>query len=367
MKGPSASKGPSGKHVRQPTKSPSPSPTSSPKPTASPSPTTSPTASPSSTASPTTSPTSPALTGPVERSFTVTRSGTQLVQPYCSNGDLTQTRSQITTVVFVVHGSSRTACDQVRYVSEAASDRGVASSTLVVAPHFLTTEDAAAAEPRALYWSDSGWKAGSQSLTSPYPRATTASSFSVLDDLVEAARSEALLPNLESLVVAGHSAGGQFVNRYAATTHLGVTGAPITPHFVVANPSSYLYFDSRRPTPAGWRQLSTAEVDACSWFNTYKYGLAGLNAYASASTVPLASQYASARVTYLLGALDNDPAVARPRHHVCRRVAGTQQVRARAVLLRLARAVARRRGVPTARPDGRPRRRALVARHVHVT
>ena len=209
-------------------------------------------------------------------------------------------------MVIVVHGDSRTACDQARYVAESAADRDRLGQTLVVAPHFLTTEDAAAAEPGRLYWSDGGWKSGSQSLTSPYARAATASSFDVLDALVTQVTSADLTPNLERLVIAGHSAGGQVINRYAATAHVDVTRANVSLRYVVANPSSYLYFDTRRPDGDGFRTLTASEVSACSSYDTYKYGLTRLNAYAQASTTPLPQRYAAARVDYLLGELDTD-------------------------------------------------------------
>jgi len=239
--------------------------------------------------------------------LTLVRNGEQLLSPYCSNGNLAQTYTSVSTVIIVVHGDSRTACDQARYVAEAAGDRGQLAQTLIVAPRFLTVDDTEAATTDRLYWSDSGWKSGSPSLTSPYPRPTTVSSYDVLDALVERATSTDVLPNLQRVVIAGHSAGGQVVNRYAASAHVDVTRAGVSLRYVVANPSSYLYFDTRRPDAGGFRTLTASEVSACSSYNNYKYGLARLNAYTAASPQPLPARYAGARVDYLLGELDTDP------------------------------------------------------------
>jgi hypothetical protein len=128
----------------------------------------------------------------------------------------------------------------------------------------------------------------------------------VLDALVARATSPEVLPNLQRVVIAGHSAGGQFVNRYAATTHFQVTRSDVSVRYVVANPSSYLYFDSRRPAGNDFRQLTAAEVNACSSYNPYQYGLAQLNCYGLQTGGSLAQRYRDSRVDYLLGELDTD-------------------------------------------------------------
>lgn len=270
------------------------------------SPTTSPTAEPSPT--PTTSQSASTMGAEItEQVFTYQTNAGTFTTSYCTNGNLDRSWTGVTNAVIVVHGDSRTACDQARYIVDAASDRGQLQSTLVIAPHFLTIDDADAAQPNRLYWSDGGWKSGSQSLTSPYARSATVSSYAVMDAMVAATASNAVLPNLQHLVIAGHSAGGQFVNRYAATTHLAASNPGLAPHYVVANPSSYLYFDARRPDGDQLRALTSSEVNACSSFNDYKYGLNKMYSYPAGSLTPAPQQYSAARVTYLLGELDTDP------------------------------------------------------------
>ena len=46
------------------------------------------------------------------------------------------------------------------------------------------------------------------------------SSFEVIDQIISHIAEPDLFPNLATIVVAGHSAGGQHVNRYAAGTRL---------------------------------------------------------------------------------------------------------------------------------------------------
>lgn len=58
-----------------------------------------------------------------------------------------------------------------------------------------------------------------------------------------------VFPHLASIVVAGHSAGGQFVTRYQMANQVdGTLGVPVT--YVVANPSAYPYLDNERPVAA---------------------------------------------------------------------------------------------------------------------
>lgn len=109
---------------------------------------------------------------------------------------------------------------------------------------------------------------------------------------------------LKTITVTGHSAGAQLVQRYAAGTRLPdeLLARGIRTRFVVANPSSYLYFDADRPA-AGLPPEALAR--ACRRYNHYKYGLAGLNAYlADAGPEAIRERYQHRDVTYLLGALD---------------------------------------------------------------
>ena len=106
--------------------------------------------------------------------------------------------------MIVVHGALR---DSDRYLASARhAARLAASDALIVAPQFLAEVDRA---DGALYWRVEGWKGGYPAL-GPAPL----SSFSVMDSLLARLAPE---PGPDpAVVVFGNSAGGQFVNRYAA-------------------------------------------------------------------------------------------------------------------------------------------------------
>ncbi|HUQ43842.1 MAG TPA: alpha/beta hydrolase, partial [Candidatus Limnocylindria bacterium] len=138
------------------------------------------------------------------------------------------------------------------------------------------------------------------------------SSFEALDLLLGTAANRAIFPNLTDVVIVGHSAGGQFADRYAASTgeQAALAAAGVRVRYVVANPSSYLYFDATRwhATAGTFTALSSTERQACSAYDTYKYGITGLNAYTgSVGGATLRAQYGARSLTYLLGSLDTDP------------------------------------------------------------
>jgi pimeloyl-ACP methyl ester carboxylesterase len=127
----------------------------------------------------------------------------------------------------------------------------------------------------------------------------------VVDALLARLSDRALFPDLKTVVLAGHSGGGQLVQRYAvvgkAAAALSIAGIHL--RYVIANPSSYLYFSDDRPA-----QFHGAR---CRDFNHWKYGPIDPPAYVkrdAADTWPqLEANYAQRDVIYLLGAADIDP------------------------------------------------------------
>ena len=248
--------------------------------------------------------------------FSVTADGSVLQVPYDANTSLSISSAQIQRAVVLVPGSSRSSSYAYDTLLEAAATAGVnAGTTLFVAPQFLIEADIDSLGLPAnwLFWSEGGWKEGSQSLTTLVnPRPARLSSFAVMDSILH--RIASRNPNLISVVVAGHSAGGQFVQRFAAGSLVEQTlqsefGVDIA--YVVANPSSYLYFDPQRVVAGTQDQFavpSASVVQSCPGFDDYKYGLQARNTYMSRlSKTQIRNQFAASQVSLLLGELDVDP------------------------------------------------------------
>lgn len=246
--------------------------------------------------------------------FPVVRDSTKLVLPYCVNLNPETTDLDLKRILVVVHGDSRNPEEYYDLTLEAAS-ASRATDTLVLVPAFFTHDDL---EERSLgedtlYWSSQGWKEGNRSQIEPSERPFRVSSFEVLDELIRHFSRLDAFSNLQEVVVAGHSAGGQYVQRYAAIgqAESNRPSRKVRFRYVVANPSSYLYMDQARFRTSGdlirFEPVSSQSHRGCRDYNQYKYGLDNLNIYASKiGAKVIRKQYWTRSVTYLVGVDDDD-------------------------------------------------------------
>lgn len=228
--------------------------------------------------------------------------------------------------VIVIHGLGRDADTYFRSTLAAAFLNDALGDTIVIVPRFASNEGGPCKDTLAageISWHcqprfDS-WRTGG-----PSPDGST-TSFDVVDELLRKLNRKDVFPNLRAIVVAGHSAGGQFVNRYEMANTVHDT-LEVKPSYVVANPSSYAYFDELRPTasafpsnvaslPPGYQAPVPSNpppaFDAysdrtnCATYNTWPYGMKERNGYAArVSEEQLQKQLAARPTTYLLGQLD---------------------------------------------------------------
>ncbi|MGE7814795.1 alpha/beta hydrolase [Pseudomonas sivasensis] len=213
--------------------------------------------------------------------------------------DWRQPLPNVTRALILVHGRLRNAQTYLQSGIDAAEHAGVSANTLVIAPQFVNASDIKRnhLDGQVLRWNGNDWMAGEPS-TGP----GQISSYGALDQIIKHLGNRTLFPALKEIVVAGHSGGGQVVQRFALTGHDHPTlkNEGIRLRYVVANPSSYAYFSRQRPV-----QFDTA---SCPGFNDWKYGLQHLPAYAKGqSAEQLEQAYVSRDITYLLGQQDTDP------------------------------------------------------------
>jgi hypothetical protein len=153
-------------------------------------------------------------------------------------------------------------------------------------------------------WSCSGdsWRSGGVAVNGG-----TLTSFDFADVVLRALARREVFPNLRGIVLAGHSAGGQFANRYSMANRVDETlGVPIT--YVVANPSSYAYLDDMRPVGDDPDFRPYPDRRNCTTYDTWPYGLQRRTGYAGTLTdEQLKQQLAAREVTYLVGQLDTLP------------------------------------------------------------
>ena len=197
--------------------------------------------------------------------------------------------------LIVVHGTNRDPQVDFAAAIEAARIARALDDTIIVAPRFASDNGlpggcADRLAPREVNWPCEGnsWRAGGIAIDG------VLTSFDFADEILRRLARRQVFPNLKAIVVAGHSAGGQFVTRYEMANQVHDTlGIPVS--YVVANPSSYAYPDAKRP----------AMARPCVNFNMWPYGFENRRGYAAReSASQLVKQLIARPTTYLLGELD---------------------------------------------------------------
>jgi hypothetical protein len=214
--------------------------------------------------------------------------------PYCRNQRLGELRETIRRAVIVIHGKQRNAKSYFDAVSRLASEEGHAQDTLVIGLQFLTQADVTANKlpSSVLYWEKEGWKHGMKSLNGAH-----LSSLEVLDRVLKRLIDQN--PNLQQIVIAGHSAGAQFVQKHAAGRRLDTSAWKGQLHYVVTNPGTYMYLSNERPV----------DTKGCQdTYNDYRYGVENnrLDYFMGTSPDSLWKKMAEYPVTLMLGDEDTD-------------------------------------------------------------
>ena len=228
--------------------------------------------------------------------------------------------SAITRALIMVHGAGRNADHYFATAMGAGFLAGALDNTIIISPRFIASPDKP--QQDEIMWPNGGdsWRSGGMSPTHP-----TVSSFDFVDELLRKLSNKKTFPNLTKIVVAGHSAGGQYATRYEMTNKLhGTLGVDIS--YVVANPSSYAWPAAVRPLPTGdadpvdaykaslepngekvHTNFTYGAFDATKApnFNRWPAGLENRNSYsAKSSDDQLKKQLVERPTTYLLGQVD---------------------------------------------------------------
>lgn len=240
------------------------------------------------------------------------------------NHPIAERNERIAQATVVIHGQGRDADNYYRHAIAAAFLADALEKAIIVTPKFAssdaTCKDKLAADE--INWRCLGpqrWTSGGSALGHG-----DVTSYDAMDEILRRLADRRVFPNLRSIVLVGHSAGGQYVTRYemANTVHEKL-GVPV--HYIVANPSAYTYPASVRPTaqalpanvaalPPGYVAPLAAGVKAfvefadannCTTYDQWPYGMQKRVGYTAALTdEDLKRQLSSRPVTYLLGELD---------------------------------------------------------------
>jgi hypothetical protein len=165
-----------------------------------------------------------------------------LLFPYESSHDLFAKNESVTRALFVIHSASYSAkqyySNGLAMLSEVPQEK---KRTMIIAPHFLKTELVQGiSRPDFLYWTVPPFRGSSRGFYNE--QEIQLSAFEVVDCILRNLIETKNFPSLQEVVVMGHSAGGQMVNRYAACnlfeSHVAKPNN-INVKYVVMAPSSY--------------------------------------------------------------------------------------------------------------------------------
>lgn len=226
---------------------------------------------------------------------------------------------KVTRALIMVHGALRNADHYFRTAIAAAFLDGALENTIVIAPHFIDHRDSR--QKNEVVWTEGrvNWRDGGSSTTNPQ-----LTSFDLADLLVRKLADKKVFPNLAKIVIAGHSAGGQFVDRYEMTNKVDGTLKGVKMSYAVADPSTYAWPTADRPLPVGSAKPKDAYKEAMDGvkvntdfkygsfdsandpdYNKWPMGLEDLSGYtAHMSAGQLRRQLAERTTTYLLGQVD---------------------------------------------------------------
>ena len=225
----------------------------------------------------------------------------------------------ITRVLVSIHGAGRNADGYFVSTLAAGFLAGGLENTLIISPRMASNEGGGCRDSLAtneISWHCNAWRSGG-----PSPKSPSLTSFDFLDEILRKVSRKQVFPNVRAIVMVGHSAGGQVLNRYSMSNKVHETlGVPVT--YIVSNPSSYAYPDSVRPTsaayslaahPPGYVVEPAQDTPAfrpfgdrnCTTYDQWPYGFRNRTGYSAAqSDDQLRKQLAARPVVYLLGGLD---------------------------------------------------------------
>lgn len=227
-----------------------------------------------------------------------------------------------TRALIVVHGHPRDANVTFNAALAALSSAQALNDTVVIAPVFQVSADEAdrcstdgvpAAQANDLRWTCASWIDGGKA-----DDASGMTSFAAMDALVKEVAHR--WPSVHEVTIAGFSAGAQMVQHYIGFAAADVPRT-LAIRYVVADPGSWLYFDSIRPSTqmdghtvdtstcadAGCEFQHVASNATCPNINQWKYGTESLPASLNRVAAAARAQYASADVHYLEAAQDSGP------------------------------------------------------------
>ncbi|MDA8019306.1 MAG: alpha/beta fold hydrolase [Thermoanaerobaculia bacterium] len=229
--------------------------------------------------------------------------------PYAANHSFTEPNRRITRILFSIHGRGFDAFQYYKNAEQAASRApDVLGQTLIVAPQFYEQKVIPGAIPDGLlFWRTSPFRGSVRSAIGPDVKVISLSAYAVIDEWLGRLVDSGNFPNVREIVLVGHSAGGQLVQRYAMVGKY--QHDEIQFRYVVSAPSSYAYPSPERYNVAKRTFVvpDATTIERCPRYDHWGYGLEEPYRYfADIDSQAIVESYSKKRVFYLVGEKDAD-------------------------------------------------------------
>ena len=226
--------------------------------------------------------------------------------PYATNMDISKDHKKVTKLILSIHSSSY---NPDIYLDNSLAlfkkNRTLNQKILIISPAFFRKDKTKLLN--IVKWSVSPFWGSSRGIFKS--KKIELSSYEVLDDILTHIITSKNFPNLSSIVILGHSAGGQLVNRYASCNTIEDNIAlehEISMKYLVMAPSSYVYFDGRRAKNDN-NLAFYFPFGVNKKYNFWGYGVEHLYSYHKRHNITaddIRFQYKYRKVLYLVG--END-------------------------------------------------------------
>ena len=231
--------------------------------------------------------------------------------PYESNLPINEENPNITHLIVPVYSPGSNVYNScIELVEKHNHDK---NNIIVLSPQFLINgqvgEDP---EPNLLYWNVRPFYGSKISTTKAFSGDLRVSAYQVLEDIIADACTKTTFPNLNRITILGHSAGGQLVNRFAASNAVEFDIArPQNVHirYIPMNPSSFIYFSPKRSIDWSNRNFAIP-TNPSGGYNNYPYGLDALYSYQRRKGITgqrMRERYPQRDIIYLIGQKDCVP------------------------------------------------------------
>ena len=206
--------------------------------------------------------------------------------------------SEVQGAIITFHGNNRNADDYFEKMASIIIGLGLTDDILIIAPKFATLYERSSDSD--WYWNTTSWKWGMPSYNSPLGE--NISSFAIIDTILTKISDESLFPQLENVLITGHSSGAAFTHMFSYTkSENSFNGLNIK--FAVVNNQYFVHPDDTRIQQDG----SVSVLQSCNNYNDWPYGLNNLNPYMQIIGASLAkNNFFSNVVDYFVGENDTD-------------------------------------------------------------